>query len=55
LLPDRDDPQVFLTGGGAPALAAILGQGSRRPPVFVPHLTLAGVALAAAQAARERT
>ena len=44
--------QVYLTGGGAPALAAILAQGSTQPPQFVPHLTLAGVALAASQAAK---
>lgn len=44
------DPQVFLTGGGAASLATILGEtGSSPPPRFVPHLTLAGVALAAAQ------
>jgi type III pantothenate kinase len=41
-------PQVFITGGGAPALAAILGEGSPRPPQFIPHLTLAGVAVAGA-------
>jgi type III pantothenate kinase len=47
IAPDGPEPQVFLTGGGAPALAAILGEGRDRPPQFVPHLTLAGVALAA--------
>lgn len=42
------DAQVFITGGGAPALAAILGKDSPRPPQFIPHLTLAGVAVAGA-------
>lgn len=51
LLPEIDAPQVFLTGGGAPALAAILGAGSPRPPQYVPHLTLSGVATAAARLA----
>lgn len=37
------EPQVFLTGGAGPAVAAALGAGSRH----VPHLTLAGIALAA--------
>jgi type III pantothenate kinase len=48
LSPSNKPAQVFLTGGGAPALAAILGEGYPRPPQLVPHLTLAGVALAAA-------
>lgn len=50
--PNYESTQIFLTGGGAPALAAELGQGTSWQPQFVPHLTLAGVALAAA-AARE--
>jgi type III pantothenate kinase len=55
LLPDDDAPQIILTGGGGAALATILGQCCTRPPQFVPHLTLAGVALAAAHgAARDR-
>ena len=37
-----DDPQVFLTGGAGPAVAELLG----RPARAVPHLTLAGIALA---------
>lgn len=36
-------PQVFLTGGAGPAVAGLLGPDARH----VPHLTLAGVALAA--------
>jgi type III pantothenate kinase len=40
-------PQVLLTGGGAPEFATILGKDSDEPPQFVPHLTLAGIALAA--------
>jgi type III pantothenate kinase len=43
--------QVFLTGGAAPAVAGLLGRDAR----FVPHLTLAGIALAARwQAATDR-
>jgi len=37
-----DDPQVFLTGGAGPAVAELLGRSARH----VPHLTLAGIALA---------
>jgi type III pantothenate kinase len=36
-------PQVFLTGGAGPAVAELLGPSARH----VPHLTLAGIALAA--------
>jgi type III pantothenate kinase len=36
-------PDIILTGGASPALAAVLGTSAR----FVPHLTLAGIALAA--------
>jgi type III pantothenate kinase len=36
-------PEVFLTGGAGPAVAELLGAGTRH----VPHLTLAGIALAA--------
>ena len=36
-------PQVFLTGGAGPAVADLLGPDARH----VPHLTLAGIALAA--------
>lgn len=40
-------PQILLTGGAAPEFVAILAQESDEPPQFVPHLTLAGIALAA--------
>jgi type III pantothenate kinase len=36
-------PQVFLTGGAGPAVAGLLGPCGR----YVPHLTLAGIAVAA--------
>ena len=44
-------PQVLVTGGGARKLAAILGEGSARPPRHVEHLTLGGIAVAAAHLA----
>lgn len=44
---DRDT-EIFLTGGAGPLFANVLSTESVRPPIFVPHLTLAGVALAAA-------
>ncbi|HVA45407.1 MAG TPA: type III pantothenate kinase [Pirellulales bacterium] len=40
------DPQVFLTGGAAPAVASLISVKA----TYVPHLTLAGIALAAAEA-----
>ena len=42
--------QVFLTGGTAPRFVSVLGHEAERPPQFVPHLTLAGIALAALRA-----
>jgi len=42
-LPGR--PDVFLTGGAGPAVAKLLGRSARH----VPHLTLSGIALAAAR------
>jgi pantothenate kinase type III len=42
-LQESDPIQVFLTGGGGPALAGLLGPAA----THVPHLTLAGIALAA--------
>lgn len=36
-------PQVFLTGGAAPAVASLLSHDA----IYVPHLTLAGIALTA--------
>lgn len=44
-------PQVLLTGGAGPAVAELLGRQSRA----VEHLTLAGIALAAAHAAGSAT
>jgi type III pantothenate kinase len=38
------DPHVFLTGGGSPAVSQLLGENAR----YVPHLTLAGIAISAA-------
>lgn len=43
---DANRVDVFLTGGAAPALAHVLSDTAR----YVPHLTLAGIALAAARA-----
>ncbi len=45
-----DDPttaEIFLTGGAGPLFANVLACESERPPQFVPHLTLAGLAIAA--------
>ena len=42
-LTHNKEPQVFLTGGAGPVVARLLGRSSR----YVPHLTLAGIALAA--------
>jgi type III pantothenate kinase len=39
-------PQVFLTGGAAPAVASLLAGPDGRSADYVPHLTLAGIALA---------
>lgn len=46
--PERCD--VFLTGGAGPAVAALLGPSAR----YVPHLTLAGIALAAGHRTAQR-
>lgn len=40
-------PEIFLTGGAAPSVAANIGAGAR----YVPHLTLAGIAVSAQRAA----
>jgi len=48
---DPPAPQIFLTGGAGPLFAGVLTAKSEPPPQFVPHLTLAGIALAAAGAA----
>jgi len=45
-----DEPtaaEIFLTGGAGPLFANVLAEESQRPPQFVPHLTLAGIAIAA--------
>ena len=39
------DAEIFLTGGAGPAVAKLLGGSAK----FVPHLTLAGIAVAASQ------
>jgi type III pantothenate kinase len=39
--------EIYLTGGAGPLFANVLDQESARPPQFVPHLTLAGIAIAA--------
>jgi type III pantothenate kinase len=43
LTADRDRPQVFLSGGAAASVAGLLSDEG----VYVPHLTLSGIALAA--------
>jgi type III pantothenate kinase len=43
------DPELFLSGGAAPAVASVLN----RPVRHVPHLTLAGIALTAQGLAAE--
>ena len=49
--PSAGPPDVFLTGGAGPLVAGLLGATVRH----VPHLTLAGIALAAQwQGTRER-
>jgi type III pantothenate kinase len=45
-LAEGRDPQIFLTGGAGPIFAGMLSVDSERMPQFVPHLTLAGIALA---------
>jgi type III pantothenate kinase len=47
------DIEIFLTGGAGPLFETVLGPAAR-PPQFLPHLTLAGIALASVEAqARE--
>jgi type III pantothenate kinase len=48
---DAQPAQIFLTGGGAPEFAAILAEDDEHVTQFVPHLTLAGIALAVPRAA----
>jgi type III pantothenate kinase len=42
-----DEPRVYLTGGAAPSVAGLIAPDA----VYLPHLTLAGIALAAARSA----
>jgi type III pantothenate kinase len=46
----RDVPQVFLTGGAAPSVAELISNADGQPAVYVEHLTLAGIAIAAGSA-----
>jgi type III pantothenate kinase len=46
------DPQVFLTGGAAPAVAELLVDGQGARATYVPELTLGGIALTAASVLR---
>lgn len=46
---------IYLTGGAAPNVSAILEQESEQPPLFVPHLTLSGIALATLRGPSART
>lgn len=48
-LSQLSQPHVFLTGGAAPSVAQYLVPPDGQPAQFVPHLTLAGVALSAAR------
>jgi type III pantothenate kinase len=45
------EAEIYLTGGAGTLLASVLTEEGRRPPQFIPHLTLAGIAIAAADAA----
>jgi type III pantothenate kinase len=47
LTPQGEQLPVFVTGSIGPAAAALLGRPGQPPPLVVPHLTLAGIALAA--------
>lgn len=40
-------PQLFLTGGAAPSISQYLVDSAGKPALYVPHLTLAGIALSA--------
>ena len=43
---DIEKPQIFVTGGAGAAAAGLLAGAGESPAVLVPHLTLAGIALA---------
>lgn len=51
LVPEGPEPQIFLTGGAGPLFAGVLATESPRQPEFIPHLTLAGIALTAVASA----
>jgi type III pantothenate kinase len=50
----RQNMAIYLTGGAAPNVSAILEQESQQPPLFVPHLTLSGIAQAAIERPAKR-
>ncbi len=43
---EAEKPQIFVTGGAGAAAAGLLTGAGESPAVLVPHLTLAGIALA---------
>jgi type III pantothenate kinase len=45
--PEPTRAEIFPTGSAGPLFAGVLAGESERPPQFVPHLTLAGIAIAA--------
>ncbi len=47
---DGPRPHVFLTGGAAPAVAALLNDGAEERSQYIEHLTLSGIAIAAERA-----
>ncbi len=46
------EAEIYLTGGAGTLFASVLAEQERRPPQFIPHLTLAGIAIAASDAAK---
>ena len=48
LTPESPHAAIFVTGGGGADLAALLGESSDRPTLYVQHLTLSGIACSAA-------
>ncbi len=52
LTTNSTEAEIFLTGGAGPLFASVLADESSRPPQFVPHLTLAGIAIAALERSR---
>lgn len=41
------ETEIYLTGGAGPLFSGVLSAETSHPPQFIPHLTLAGIALAA--------